>query len=451
MTRRDTFPSKIRRLFTEQKSPKIKFMNKNLVREGKVIFPLNRELKTEKNKGLRTQINLDELKNFRDEEIQKALSFQKTHRAYRKTPLRNLNAMSEKLNISKLYVKDESYRFGLNAFKVMGGIYAVARCLADKMQISLDKLSFETLKSEVAKYELSDLIFISATDGNHGRGIAWVARELGLKSIIRMPKGSSQKRLAAIRAEGADAEISNVNYDETVRICDRMASENSYLMVQDTSWPGYEKIPLWIMQGYASIAREITEELDEAPTHIFLQAGVGSYAGAIAAYFLQHFHQSPPKIVLVEPDKADCYFRSFARSDGAMESVTGEMTTIMAGLACGEPNRTAFDMLSHYTYGAVSCLDNVTALGMRVLGNPLQGDAKIVSGESGAVTMGALYLLCSEKYFEKDRLSLEIDENSRVLLISTEGDTDRESYRNIVWKGDYPIAHPESRSEQYVK
>ncbi|RYL92751.1 diaminopropionate ammonia-lyase [Sporolactobacillus sp. THM7-4] len=400
--------------------------------------------------GLRTEINLDELRDFRDEEIQKVLSFQKTHCAYSKTPLRNLNALSGRLNISRLYVKDESYRFGLNAFKVMGGIYAIAHYLADKMNISLDRLSFGKLKKEVVIHGLHDTTFISATDGNHGRGIAWVARELGVKSIIRMPKGSSKKRLAAIRAEGADVKISDVNYDETVRICSRMASENGYLMVQDTSWPGYERIPLWIMQGYAAIAKEIIEEMETPPTHVFLQAGVGSYAGAIAAYFLQHFYQNPPKIVLVEPNKADCYFRSFARSDGGMECVTGEMPTIMAGLACGEPNRTAFDMLSHYAFGAVSCLDNVTALGMRVLGNPLKGDERIISGESGAVTMGALYLLCTEKCFEKDRLNLEINEHSRILLISTEGDTDQESYRDIVWKGAYPIVQREPGSEQYV-
>lgn len=408
-------------------------------------------MQTERNMRLQTDIDLDEFKDFRDEEVQKVYSFQKTHDAYRKTPLRSLDTLSGQLNISKLFVKDESYRFDLNAFKVMGGIYAISHYLADKMHLSLTDLSFYRLKNEVARHGLKNVTFVSATDGNHGRGVAWVARELGVRSVIRMPKGSSVKRLEAIRAEGADAEITNVNYDETVRVCNQIASENGYVMVQDTSWPGYRKIPLWIMQGYASIAKEIIEELEMPPTHIFLQAGVGSYAGAIAAYFLQHFYQSPPRIILVEPDKADCYFRSLGRSDGGMTCVTGEMSTIMAGLACGEPNQTAFTILSHYTFGAISCSDNVTALGMRILGNPLNGDRRIVSGESGAVTMGALYLLCTEECFRQDRLNMEINEQSRVLLISTEGDTDQKSYRDIVWKGAYSVVPGETEGEQYAE
>ncbi|EST11195.1 diaminopropionate ammonia-lyase [Sporolactobacillus laevolacticus] len=407
-------------------------------------------LKIESNRRLYANVDLTDVHEFSDSEIEKVLSFQKTHEAYKETPLKSLDAMAEHLNVSKVYVKDESYRFGLNAFKVMGGIYSIACCLAEKLQLPIEKLSFDMLKTGEVKKELGDLTFISATDGNHGRGIAWVARELGLKSVIRMPKGSSLKRLAAIRAEGADAEICDVNYDETVRLCEQIARKNDYLMIQDTAWPGYEKIPLWIMQGYAAIAKEISEQIPEPPTHIFLQAGVGSYAGGIAAYFLHKYPDAPPKIVLVEPDQADCYFQSFAREDGAMQSVGGDMATIMAGLACGEPNHTAFEILSRYTYGAVSCPDEVTALGMRIYGNPLYGDPQVVSGESGAVTMGVLYLLCTEVSLENGRKELGINESSRILLISTEGDTDPQSYREIVWKGGYPNLKRDLRGELNV-
>jgi len=407
-------------------------------------------LKTEKNRRQWSHVDSSDVQEFSEAKIDTVLSFQRTHDRYAETPLRSLDALAGELGVSKVYVKDESYRFGLNAFKVMGGIYAIANCLAEKLKLPIEDLSFEMLKDKKVKEQLGDLTFISATDGNHGRGIAWVAHELGLKSVIRMPKGSSLKRLEAIQAEGADVEISDVNYDETVRICDQMARENGYLMIQDTSWPGYEKIPLWIMQGYAAIAMEILDQLPEPPTHILLQAGVGSYAGGIAGYFLHKYPEAPPKIILVEPNQADCYFKSFENEDGAMQSVGGEMATIMAGLACGEPNQAAYEFLCKYAYGAISCSDEVTALGMRIYGNPMKGDAQVISGESGAVTMGALYLLCSEAALVSSKKELAIDRSSRVLLISTEGDTDAESYRNIVWKGEYPNLLGKLRDELNV-
>ncbi|CAM3141416.1 diaminopropionate ammonia-lyase [Sporolactobacillus spathodeae] len=393
-------------------------------------------LRMEKNKRFREQVDAGDLMNFQESVIQRVLTFQKSHANYQETPLVLLKELAKQLKLSKLLVKDESYRFGLNAFKVMGGIYAVACCLAEQLGRSLDALTFKDLKAEVEEKKLTGMTFISATDGNHGRGVAWVTRQFGMNCIIRMPKGSSLERLKAIRAEGADAEITNVNYDDTVRICSRMAIENNYVMIQDTAWPSYEKIPLWIMQGYAGIAKEIAGVLDAPPTHIFLQAGVGSYAGGIAAYFLRRYIDNPPKIIIVEPNQADCYFRSFAREDGAMETVSGDMATFMAGLACGEPNTYAFHLLSRYASGAVSCSDAVTALGMRILGNPLKGDSRIISGESGAVTTGALYLLCSNDDYRKQ---FGLGEESVVLLISTEGDTDQASYREIVWEGQHPL------------
>ncbi|MFT8310809.1 MAG: diaminopropionate ammonia-lyase [Sporolactobacillus sp.] len=407
-------------------------------------------LKTEKNKGLWSHVDAADVQDFSEAVVEKVLAFQKTHKSYRATPLRSLDALAGELGVSKIYVKDESYRFGLNAFKVMGGIYAIANCLAEKLGLPIEALSFEKLKTKKVREQIGDLTFISATDGNHGRGIAWIARELGLKSVIRMPKGSSQRRLESIQAEGADVAISDVNYDDTVRICEQMARENGYLMIQDTSWPGYEEIPLWIMQGYAAIAKEISDQLPEAPTHIFLQAGVGSYAGGISGYFLHKYPDAPPKIILVEPNQADCYFKSFEQKDGAMQSVGGDMATIMAGLACGEPNRAAYAFLSKYSYGALSCSDDVTALGMRIYGNPLRGDDQVISGESGAVTMGALYLLCAEAGFAADKNKLAIDDTSRILLISTEGDTDKQSYHDIVWKGRYPNLIGKSRDELNV-
>lgn len=403
---------------------------------------LETPIKWAKNKFYSPQYDESKLAFFQDEEIEKVHTLQKSHSAYTETPLHSLKHLAQHLNLAEIRIKDESYRFGLNAFKVMGGIYAIAKYLAERLGEDIGNLSFEELRSPQVKEKLGELIFISATDGNHGRGVAWAARELGQKSVIYMPKGSSAQRLHAIRNEGADADITEMNYDDTVRMCESLAREHGWIMVQDTAWEGYEDIPLWIMQGYASMSKEIVDQINEEsgqqPTHIFLQAGVGSFAGAIAAYMFQHYRDNPPAIVVVEPEKADCYYRSFSNNDGRREFVGGDMDTIMAGLACGEPNTTAFELLRQYAIGGISCDDSIAALGMRVYGNPLKGDPRVISGESGAVTLGLLYYL--RKLAESPAINDELllDTNSRVLLISTEGDTDFAHYRKVVWEGFYP-------------
>jgi len=393
-----------------------------------------------KNKFLLSQRHHEELEHFSTDKIANVLKFQKTHKQYAETPLVSLNHLSKHLNLASIQVKDESKRFGLNAFKVMGGIYAIGKYIADKLGRNIETISFEELQSEEVKEQIGNITFISATDGNHGRGVAWAARELGQKSIIYMPKGSSESRLEAIRNEGAEAKITNVNYDETIRICASLADENGYVMVQDTAWEGYEEIPLWIMQGYASIAMEITEELEKLqekpPTHIFLQAGVGSFAASIAAYFLQYYGVQNIKIIIIEPDLADCYYRSCANNGGNIEAVTGDMNSIMAGLCCGEPNIRSFKMLKQYAHSFYSCPDSVAALGMRVLGNPISPDEKIISGESGAIPLGLLYYLRKAGESE-DVDEIGLNENSRVLFINTEGNTDPQNYLDIVWKGRY--------------
>lgn len=401
------------------------------------------DIKWAKNHFRSTKYNEVELSIFEEREIKIVHEFQKTHSFYTETPLYQLKNLSEHLNLADIRVKDESSRFGLNAFKVMGGIYAVGKYLAERLGENIDDLTFESLQSSKVKEKLGELTFISATDGNHGRGIAWAARELGHKSVIYMPKGSSLQRLTAIRNEGAKAEITEINYDETVRMCANLANENGWVLVQDTAWEGYDDIPLWIMQGYASMAKEIVEQMNKdgagQPTHIFLQAGVGSFAAAIAGYMISNYRNNPPIIVVVEPDQADCFYRSFANEQGTREIVTGEMNTIMAGLACGEPNTRAFRLLRQYAMGTISCTDNIAALGMRLYGNPLKNDPRVISGESGAVTLGLLYYL--RKLADAPGLNSEIllDSDSRVLLISTEGDTDPAQYQKVVWEGQYSI------------
>lgn len=398
---------------------------------------LQTDIKWVQNRFYSSKYNQEELSFFKREEIVKVHEFQKSHQSFSVTPLHRLKNLADYLDLGEIRVKDESFRFGLNAFKVMGGIYAVAKYLADSLGKDIQELSFDSLKKY--KEQLGDLTFISATDGNHGRGVAWATRELGHKSIIYMPKGSSIHRLNAIRAEGAKAEITELNYDDSVRMCAKLMEENGWIMVQDTAWEGYDKIPLWIMQGYGAMAKEIVEQLEaEAipqPTHIFLQAGVGSFAGAIAAYMVEYYRDNPPVIVVVESDQADCYFRSFSSEQGKLTTVTGAMDTIMAGLACGEPNTRAFRILRQYATATFSCDDKIAALGMRIYGNPIKGDSPVISGESGAVTLGLLHELQNNNLYSTISDELSLDSNSNVILINTEGDTDPYDYRDIVWKG----------------
>ncbi|HWR07038.1 diaminopropionate ammonia-lyase [Sporomusa sp.] len=376
------------------------------------------------------------------EEIQKAKQFHQSFPEYSRTPLRRLDNLAKQLGVAGIYVKDESYRFGLNAFKVLGGAYAMAKYLAQRLGKDITELDYETLTSEAVRRQLGEITFVTATDGNHGRGVAWTAKRLKQKSVVFMPKGSSLTRLANIRAEGADATIIDGNYDDAVRLAAENAAKYGWVVVQDTAWDGYEEIPTWIMQGYGTMAAEAVEQLAECgvpkATHVFCQAGVGSLAGAVQGYFAATYGSERPQTVIVESDLADCLYKSVLANDGKPYAVTGDMPTIMAGLACGEPNTISWEVLRDYSNAFFSCPDWVAAKGMRVLGNPLPGDHQVISGESGAVPIGLLVALLTAPDLAEAKTKLGFAENSHILLFSTEGDTDPAKYRSIVWDGEYP-------------
>ena len=340
--------------------------------------------------------------------------------------------------VGEIYVKDESYRFGLNAFKVLGGSYAMGHYLADRLGKPMEEVDYRFLTSETSRKALGDITFVTATDGNHGRGVAWTARQLRQKSVVYMPEGSAQERLDNIRAEGADASITNLNYDDAVRLANRQAEEKGWIMVQDTAWEGYESIPRWIMQGYGTMGLEAYGQLPEKPTHIFLQAGVGSMAGAITGLFSSLYGAEKPMIVIVEPNAADCLFRTARAHDGKLHPVTGSMRTIMAGLACGEPCSIGWQVLKDYADFFISCPDYAAAQGMRILGNPTGQDQRVISGESGAAAFGAVSEILRDPTLHSLKEQLRLDQDSRLLFFSTEGATDRENYRHIVWDGIYP-------------
>ncbi len=372
------------------------------------------------------------------ETVEGIRDFHRSFPVYRPTPLAAFPQTARELGLGNLYVKDESQRFGLNAFKVLGGSYAIGHYLADRLGENMEDVTYERLTSEEVRERLGEITFVTATDGNHGRGVAWTAREFGQKSVVYMPGGSAAERLANIQAEGAQASITDLNYDDAVRLANRQAEEKGWVMVQDTAWEGYEDIPTWIMQGYGTMGLEAYEQLDACPTHIFLQAGVGSMAGAIAGLFTAIYGEKRPVITIVEPDKADCLYRSAEAGDGQRHFVTGDMDTIMAGLACGEPCSIGWEILSRYADHFISCPDYVAAKGMRMLGNPVGEDRRLISGESGAVTFGCVAEIMTNPAYREIRARLGLSEESVVLFFSTEGDTDRENYRSVVWDGRHP-------------
>lgn len=390
-----------------------------------------------------------------EDNVRKALAFHRSFPQYEVTPLHRLRRMADYLGIKSLYVKDESYRFGLNAFKVLGGSYAIACYIAKQTGMDVADLPYEVLSSEALREKAGQTTFYTATDGNHGRGVAWAANKLGQKAVVRMPQGSSEIRRENIAKLGAEVTIENKNYDDCVRMAAAEAAADPHgVIIQDTAWRGYTDVPSWIMQGYGTLAIEADRQLladgCEAPTHVFVQAGVGSLAGAVVGYFANKYKGNEPIMCVCEAVSADCLTRSALRGDGKTVKVTGKLDTIMAGLACGEPNTIGWDILRNHAAGFAGCPDWMSAKGTRMYGVPLNGDPTIISGESGSVPMGFLASICcykDDKYAEI-REALHLDKNSRVLLISTEGNTDPTRFREVVWDGLYGIRH---RGESGIK
>ncbi|QSX08087.1 diaminopropionate ammonia-lyase [Alkalibacter rhizosphaerae] len=353
---------------------------------------------------------------------------------YEKTPLVELSSLAQKLGVEKIWVKDESKRFGLNAFKVLGGSYAMKQILESS--------------PKGAKQ-----IFVTATDGNHGRGVAWAAKTLGHEAVVFLPQGTAATRLENIRKEGAEAEILPMGYDDVVRHAAAYADEVGGILIQDTAWEGYETIPKWIMEGYYTIMAEILDVMIDSPkpTHVFLQAGVGSFPASMTACLAAVYGEEMPRVIIMEPHHAACIYASVRADTGKPMKAEGDLDTIMAGLACGEPSSLSWKILRDHVFGALSCDDTLSALGMRILGNPLTGDDPVVSGESGAIGAGVLYALHQDPSLAPIKEALGLKDSSRVLLISTEGDTDPVNYRKVVWEGAYPYEPERGFSEEKIK
>ncbi len=371
---------------------------------------------------------------------------QRFHRqipGYRPSPLRNLPHLATMLGVGGIWVKDESARLDLNSFKVLGGSFAIYEFIKSKLGLEDEDLTYDDLVSEATREKIGDITFATATDGNHGRGVAWGASKLHCKAIVYVHKDTSLPRIRAIEQYGAEVRVVDGNYDAAVHQASVDAEANGWQVISDTSWPGYTDIPKWVMQGYTTLLSEAQEQLAGTgivkPTHVFVQAGVGSLAAATSGFYSRRFGADRPTVVVVEPTEAKCLLESAKAGDGEPHSVDGDLQTIMAGLACGEPNPIAWDVLWDTVDAFAACPDFVAAKGMRVYATPLAGDPFVVSGESGAVTLGALMYLAEFPRYSELKESIGLGPDSQILLINSEGNTDPDYFRHVVWEGANPV------------
>lgn len=390
------------------------------------------------------QFSEKETPNFLSEkETEPARHYHRSLPGYEPTPLAELKELSKKLGVASILVKDESKRFGLNAFKGLGGTYALCRVICDELGLDPATVTLEQLREPENLEKIQKMVFITTTDGNHGKGVSWAAGLLGCEAHVYMPKSSVEVRAQAIRDAGtAKVTITDLGYDDCVRFTANMAEEKGWFLVQDTSWPGYDQIPSWIVQGYSTMVFEAIEQLEakgyKQPTHVFLQAGVGAMAGGVLGTLVCKYGDELPVVSIVEPDEVACIFESARQADGAPHAATGSEVTIMAGLNCAEPCQITWPILRDHATYYFACPDYVSARGMRVLAAPMGDDPKVISGESGAVTLGLATMLLEFDDYKPFKDALGLDENSVILVFNTEGDTDPEGYRNVVYNGHYP-------------
>jgi diaminopropionate ammonia-lyase len=350
---------------------------------------------------------------------------------YTPAPLVRLDGLARTLGVSEVFYKDERGRFGLKSFKALGGAYAVANVLRKRV---MQERGVATVTSR--QLVAGEFVSIArattvtcATDGNHGRSVAWGAQLFGCRCVIFVHEHVSQGRRDAIAHYGAEVRVVNGNYDDAVRHAAASAATNGWTVVSDTSYPGYRDIPLDVMHGYGVMAAEIVHQLRAGapPTHVFAQAGVGALAAAICAYFWLSWGERRPALVVIEPTRADCVYQSLAA--GRPVAVGGSLETVMAGLACGEVSEFAWEILHGGASGALAIDDAHAIEAVRVLANPSPGDAPIVAGETGGTGLAAL--LAARDYPAIGE-TLALDRHSRVLLLGSEGDTDPAIYRSVV-------------------
>jgi len=347
---------------------------------------------------------------------------------YEPTPLVSLPSLAKRANVSSIDFKDESPRFGLGSFKALGGAYAVTVILMKHLSEKLGRaVSLTDLTNAENHIHAQDITVTCATDGNHGRSVAWGAQQFGCGCIIFIHRDVSIGRKEAIEKYGATVIRVDGNYDDSVRVADEEAAKNNRIVVSDTSYPGYTDIPADVMRGYTVLADEALDQMREHPTHVFLQGGVGGFAAAITRRIRDRCTATQPRIIVVEPDQAACIYESI--KFGEPVPVHGDLATIMAGLACGEVSLIAFEILKNEIDGVLVIPDETAISTMQFLAKGSSGDAPMVSGESGVTGLAGFVLACANDTLIEN---LRLDSGSRILCISTEGATDTVVYEDLV-------------------
>ncbi|SDH70020.1 diaminopropionate ammonia-lyase [Pedobacter terrae] len=360
--------------------------------------------------------------------VKKAQDFWASRNEYTITPLHSLTALAKHYGIAGIHVKDEDYRLGLHSFKALGGTYAVFCIIMEEAQNRLGRrIMFDEISHPDVKKIASQIIFTCATDGNHGRSVAAGAQIVGAKSVIFVHEGVSQKRREAIAAYGASIEEVKGTYDDSIVTASRMIKDKGWIMVSDTSWQGYERVPGLIMQGYTTLLTEALLQLEELPSHVFIQAGVGGLASAIAGHLFLLFGEKRPKIVIVEPESAACIYES--AKNGCSVKINPGKPTVMAMLECYEPSMIAWRILSRIADGFITISEKEAVDTMRLLAMPRGNDPFIVSGESGGAGLAGLIQICENTSLMSE---LRIDRGSRILIFNTEGATDSQRYIELV-------------------
>jgi diaminopropionate ammonia-lyase len=345
---------------------------------------------------------------------------------YAPTPMVPLPDAAEAARVASVHWKDESGRFGLGSFKALGGAYAVLRVLAVELARRGDAASATSADLADGKYKEATrgIAVTCATDGNHGRSVAWGAQRFGCRCVIFVHPGVSKGRRDAVAAYGAEVREAPGTYDDSVRAAKREAEKQGWFVVSDTSYPGYTEPPRDVMQGYRLMAEEAAEALPAPPTHVFVPGGVGGLAAAVSAQMRARYGKDAPRLVVAEPDRAACLMAS--AEAGQLTAVDGPLDTVMAGLACGEPSLLAWQELERAAFGFVSIPDEAAVACMRALH---RRQPRIVAGESAVAGLAALLLAGRDGF---GRAALGLGEDSRVLLLGTEGATDPELYARLV-------------------
>lgn len=351
--------------------------------------------------------------------------------SFRETCLHSLHGLAREVGVGTVLLKDEGQRSSLKSFKALGGAHAVIRLILSQASRALGReITPEELGSDPVREFAGTLTLTCATDGNHGRSVASAATRLGCRSVIYIHEGVSESRANAIRDQGAEVIRVTGNYDDSVAYAARSAAEHGWYIVSDTSWPGYEEIPVWVMQGYLVMVEEAlaqAAQLGKTISHIFLQAGVGGYAAAVAAYVRNAGGAAFPRVIVVEPDLAACLYESSVRDES--RKIAAAQATIMGMLECYEPSLIAWRILQKDAFAFMTISDRQCLRAMAKLAYPVIGDTPVESGESGAAGVAALLELAGAG---RARELLGLDEQSVVLLFNTEAATDEQLYATLL-------------------